>query len=343
MNEDGHTVSLRALLSHTAGATVGGFPGYPAGTDLPTNREVVAGSERTNTDPVTIKANPEREFNYSGGGFQIAQLWAEETSGEEFAALMQRLVLGPVGMTLSTFEQPLTDTQNVAAAHTGRGEPVEGGWHSYPEQAAAGLWTTPTDYLRFVSALMAAAGGDGSAGLPIAAATAVTTPVSSDYGLGLGVNTLEDGRTVWRHGGANRGYRCFVQVLPGARDAVVVMTNGSGGSTVAIDVMRTLNTAYGWPGEAPRTIERVAVTPKQLATYTGRYVLEEDPDVILTVAVQGQDLTATDPEGRVYRLVPIGEGRFVTLDDGEKVTFTAEDETMVAMFGRFRAVREATE
>ncbi|MEO0451243.1 MAG: serine hydrolase domain-containing protein, partial [Pseudomonadota bacterium] len=92
INASGKPVTLRALLSHTNGATVSGFPGYPPSGPVPTNLDLIRGSESSNTDPVTFTPIEEGVRRYSGGGYQIAQAWAEEASGEDFALLMDRLI-----------------------------------------------------------------------------------------------------------------------------------------------------------------------------------------------------------------------------------------------------------
>ncbi len=248
INPKGVTVTLRKLLSHTAGATVHGFPGYPTTVVLPTNLEVILGSEHTNTDPVVIAPDPDSAFRYSGGGFQIAQAVAEGVSGQPFAPLMDALILAPVGMTKSTFAQPLPAARHaeVARAHHGSGTPVEGGWHVYPEQSAAGLWTTPTDYIRFVLALSQAAQGDRNVGIDPEVARAVTTPVTDQYGLGIRILS-ENGEFRLRHDGANEGYRCTFAAYPSRGDAIVVMTNSDNGALVASEILRDVAAAYGWP------------------------------------------------------------------------------------------------
>jgi CubicO group peptidase (beta-lactamase class C family) len=112
-----HKVTLRHLLTHTAGLTVPGFPGFPPGATLPTIPQVLDGVPPANTAPVRNDAEPGVRWNYSGGGIIVAQLLATDVTGEPFPALMQRLVLGPMGMTRSTFESswPATRIRETAA------------------------------------------------------------------------------------------------------------------------------------------------------------------------------------------------------------------------------------
>ena len=329
VNPDARPVSLRRLLSHTAGATVQGFPGYPAGTPLPDTLELVGGSERTNTPAVEISFDPDNAWRYSGGGFEIAQLWAEQASGEDFAELMQRLVLDPVGMPSSSFALNWPETfaeGGVARAHGWDGEPIAGGWHLHPEQAAAGLWTTPSDYARFLIALMAAADGQTGRGIEPGIAQMMTTAIASDYGLGIGTG-IHLGERRLDHGGGNEGYRCQQLALPDRGDAIVVMTNGNNAINLIADINRTAEIAYDWPHNETRTEQ---ISPQALAGFAGTYTARGEDQPILRLEATDADLRGVF-YGRIhFRLVPIGEARFVDPVDAEDFRFTPEDGVMVA-------------
>ena len=132
---EGDRVTLRRLLSHTAGLGVPFFPGYEPGTDVPTLVQVLDGAPPAVTDPVCVEHPPGEGFRYSGGGYALVQLLIEDVTGRSLAEAARTLVFGPLGMSRSTFEQR------------------DGAWHRYPEQAAAGLWTTAADLARFVGAV----------------------------------------------------------------------------------------------------------------------------------------------------------------------------------------------
>jgi CubicO group peptidase (beta-lactamase class C family) len=161
-------VSLRQLLGHTAGTGVRFFPGYPQHAPVPTLRQVLDGVPPSVT-PAVRADDPARhaKFRYSGGGYAVIQQLIADITGQPFASAARALVLEPLGMTLSTFEQPLPVGLRQAAARTD--------WHVYPESAAAGLWTTPDDLARFVRALQAALAGHDSPVRP-QAATGLLTP-----------------------------------------------------------------------------------------------------------------------------------------------------------------------
>jgi CubicO group peptidase (beta-lactamase class C family) len=256
-NTNGQSVTLRRLLSHTAGLSVDGYPGYRPGTSVPTIVQSLKGEPPSNTPAVRLVDAPGAKFSYSGGGYSVAQLLMTETAGTGFARLIERAVLGPAGMTRSSFAQPLgPDARRAAAGHDADGRTVPGGGHLYPEQAAAGLWTTPSDYARFLIALQRSWAGKPGALLKPETAQAMMTPVLGTSG--LGVNVIRRGeRTAVVHGGSNEGFRCqFVMFLDGAREGAVVMTNGENGAILLGDVLQAIERSYGW---APRPARPVVV------------------------------------------------------------------------------------
>jgi CubicO group peptidase (beta-lactamase class C family) len=138
-------VTLRRLMSHTAGLTVHGFPGYDVDAVVPSVVQVLNGEKPANTDPIRVDIVPGTKSRYSGGGVTIEQLLMMDVTGKQFPALMRELVLDKIGMTDSSYEQPLPSARAAmtAGGAYADGKPVHGKWHIYPEMAAAGLWTTP--------------------------------------------------------------------------------------------------------------------------------------------------------------------------------------------------------
>lgn len=320
LNPEGLPITLRALLSHTNGANVHGFPGYAEGADVPSTLEVITGSGRTNTPAVVLtRPDPGNPYSYSGGGYTLAQYWAEQVSGEDFAALMQRLVLDPIGMEASMFAQPLPEALaggNVAAAHDGQGTEIPGRWHTYPELAAAGLWTTPSDFGRFLLALS----GKGD-GIDPAVAAEVTKPVTRDYGLGIGILTY-DGEVSLQHSGGNAGYTCYGLVWPGRGDAMVVMTNSDNGFRLYREILQTAGTLYGWPSRAAEPRQRAVLEAAELAALAGQYVIEGTADVILDFSAGAGDLIGASPIAGNFRAVPVGGGLLVDPENGFEIGYT---------------------
>src|SRR5262249_26326956 len=144
-------VTLANLLSHTGGLTVHGFPGYEAGAKLPSLPEVLDGRAPANTPAVRVDTEPGTIYRYSGGGVTIEQLAVEDVAGRPFDATARAAVLAPLGMTDSPYPHPPPEGWRAKAAtgYRNDGTAIPGKFHTYPEQAAAGLWTTPTDLAKF--------------------------------------------------------------------------------------------------------------------------------------------------------------------------------------------------
>ena len=246
-------VTLRRLLSHTAGLTVSGVPGYAMSKPIPTAVQILKGEPPSNTPAVVSFEPPGQGFAYSGGGYTVAQLLMVEAGGEPYPALLKRLVLRPAGMRSSTFEQPLPArlVRNSASAHGVRGLVYPGTPNTYPEYAAASLWTTPSDYGRFMIALQTAHAGGQRRLLRQTSARTMMTPILGGYGLGMALGRRE-GRTTFEHGGGNLGFQCYAfAFLDGSRQGAVVMTNSDGGGILVGEIIRALGNSYGWGEAAP--------------------------------------------------------------------------------------------
>jgi len=254
----GAPVTLRELLAHRAGTTVHGFPGYPAGAPLPTVEDILAGRAPANTEAVVVDTPPGTAWRYSGGGYTVVQKLIGDVTGRPFAQVLADEVLRPAGMTNSRFAQPLSSVELARAAlpHDAMGHPLPGGPRTYPELAAAGLWSTPTDLLHYAVAVRDSAQGKRGALLDQQLATQMLTPGKGDYGLGLEVHGAPDNRDA-SHGGSNMGYEDFLVSFTGTGDGVAVMTNGAQGNELALEITRSVAAAYDWPRY--RTIERASV------------------------------------------------------------------------------------
>lgn len=239
-------ITLRQLLSHTSGATEHGFSGYSKSEDLPTSLEIVMGSERTNTRSIRLKKKKGR-FSYSGGGYQILQLFVEGQTGRPFDKAMKDMVLTPLGMGRSSFSQPIDPiairpltiaTADVQTASLlSFSSETKKTWNNYPEQAAAGLWTTSSDFALFGAALQRAYAGEDLLGVPNDHLAQLFVPVSDGYGLGLALQYASDGTlSYFGHSGGNLGYRCIFRSFPGKNEGVVVMTNAPSGERLMMEI-----------------------------------------------------------------------------------------------------------
>ena len=194
-------VTLRRLLNHSAGLTVHGFRGYAQGEAVPTLPELLDGKKPANSAAIRVDVVPGTLWRYSGGGYEVMQQLVTDVAGKPFVQLAKEIVLDPLGMTHSTFDQPLPGRLegNAASGHNGAGKVIPGRWHTYPELAAAGLWTTPSDLARVVMELQ-----QGGHILKPATHNAMLTKVLGNYGLGLGLGET-DGQKSFSHGAPTKG------------------------------------------------------------------------------------------------------------------------------------------
>jgi len=239
-------VTLRRLLSHSAGLSMHGVPEFAAGAEIPTLVQILNGEFAAATEPVRLVAEPGSVHRYSGGGYIVLQLLLTDIAGEPFAPLARELVLQPAGMSSSTFEQPLPERlrHKAAVGHHSDGTPIRGFWHTLPEQATGGLWTTPRDLASFMIEVWRSYHGQSERLLPQQLARLMLTRQIEEFGLGFSLPSVGVAR--FQHGGGNAGYRCHTVLSVGAADGVVIMTNGDAGEQVIWELFEAIAQAYGW-------------------------------------------------------------------------------------------------
>lgn len=286
-HSDGQPVTLRRLLNHSAGTSVHGFRGYASGEAVPTLLELLDGASPANSAAVRVTSAPGAQWRYSGGGFSIVQLLMTEASGKPFAPLMKESVLDPIGMKNSTYEQPLPATLHAQAAtgHDARGVPVKGKWHTYPEQAAAGLWTTPTDLARFALELHNASAGKSNKVLSKSMAAQMLTRLKGEFGLGITVGGTPEAPS-FSHGGSNEGFKTMLFAFTSSGQGAVVMTNGDAGAALGPEILRSVSAEYGWSDfkVSERTV--AAVAPELLARYAGTYQMDSVSFIVTAVGTR---------------------------------------------------------
>jgi CubicO group peptidase (beta-lactamase class C family) len=210
-------ITLRRLLSHTAGLSVPGYVGLDPSRPLPSTLEEIDG--RGEAPAVGAVDDAGSSLRYSGGGYTVAQLWAEQAAGRPFAQLMDETVLQPLGMTQSTFAQA-APPPGALGGHDAAGRAVPS--YRYAALAAAGMWSTAPD----IGRLLAFALSED----PTARAMRAAQPATGGtWGMGLERRTLEDGRTVVEHEGVNRGWHARIVGDPRSGWGLVVLTDSDAG------------------------------------------------------------------------------------------------------------------
>jgi CubicO group peptidase (beta-lactamase class C family) len=239
-------VTLGRLMSHTAGLTVHGFPGYDADDPLPTLLQVLNGEKPANTDPIRVDTVPGTQWRYSGGGVTIEQLLMMDVTRKPFPSLMHDLVLDKIGMIDSSYEQPLPAARAAmtAGGTNGDGTEVHGRWHVYPEMAAAGLWTTPTDLAKFAIEIALSKQGKSNRILSQKITNEMLTPVMNNVGLGFFLDKDNPGQ--FGHDGADRGFQALLTMNTDTGAGLVIMVNSDNGTSLANHIVRRVAKEYAW-------------------------------------------------------------------------------------------------
>jgi CubicO group peptidase (beta-lactamase class C family) len=319
----GAVVTLRELLSHTAGITVHGFPGYSAGAPIPTLVQILNGEKPANTDPIRLEAAPGTHWKYSGGGYTVMQQLLLDVSHQPFPKLLHDTVLAPIGMTRSAYEQPLPVELRSGAAtpYKADGAPVDGGFHTYPEMAAAGLWTTPTDLAQFAIEIQRSLRGDANRVLSTEMTKQMLVAGQGNYGLGLEIGGSSE-NPYFTHGGVNEGFEGVFVAYQRSGDGAVVMTNAQGGLLLAYEVVRSIASVYGWPDFRPIVRTTAKVDPAVLSTYTGVYELT--PTFSITITLENGQLMEQATNQRKFLLFPESQSEFFLKVVDARIEFFGE-------------------
>jgi CubicO group peptidase (beta-lactamase class C family) len=243
-------VTLRRLLSHSAGLTVHGFPGYAMNEPVPTLVQVLDGEKPANTAPVRVDFVPGTRYRYSGGGVTIEQQLILDVTGKAFPEFMRETVLKRAGMDDSTYEQPLpADRRSLAATGTrSDGKAVQGRFHVYPEMAAAGLWTTPTDLARFAIEIALSKFGKANRILSQKMTREMlTSQIKADDGtVGLGFFLEDAVGDRFGHNGADEGFQALLTMSSETGKGIAIMGNSDAFFQVAAYVEEAVAHADEW-------------------------------------------------------------------------------------------------
>lgn len=311
-------VTLKRLLGHVAGTSVHGFQGYRHGDPLPTLVNILNGEAPSNSPPVVVDQTPGSAWRYSGGGYCVASQLILDVKGGTIPQHMYDLVLAPLGMSRSTFEQPLPASlsHNAASGYVPDGSMTVGKWHIYPEISPDGLWTTAIDLAHFVIDMQKTLATDSGKVLRRTTALQMVEPLLEPYG-GVGLMIDErNGERYFEHGGWNEGF-CG-QVVGHLRNGkgAVILINANQPAFMG-EVMRSIARAYDWPEYIPQYKE-VPMDAAALTTLTGRY--RGGNDNMVTIAMRKGKLFREPLREAPTELVHIGDGVFVSrLDERRRV------------------------
>ncbi|HEY2469073.1 MAG TPA: serine hydrolase [Terracidiphilus sp.] len=325
----GKPITLRELLTHTGGTTVHGFPGYASNEPVPTLVQVLNGEKPANTPAIRSEAAPGARWNYSGGGYTIMQQVLLDTTKEPFPKLLHDTVLAPIGMTRSTYEQPLPQNlrDNAAVPYRGDGKPVEGGAHAYPEMAAAGLWTTPTDIAKYALEVVHSLDGKANHVLSQDMTRQMLTPGMGHWGLGLEIGG-SDANPYFSHGGVNEGFVNIFYMYEKNGNGAAIMTNGDAGGQIGDELIHSIAAEYHWPDFQPTVRTAIAVDPKVLEQYTGTYALFKEFDLVVTLE-NGQLMTQATGQGK-FPIYAETETKFFPIVIPAEIEFVKDDQGKIS-------------
>jgi CubicO group peptidase (beta-lactamase class C family) len=318
-------VTLRLLLSHQAGTSqLSYFGSLPDQKPLPSVVDIVSGQPSAGSRAVAVNREPGTGFQYSGGGYMVAQLAMMDATGQSFEALTESLLFRPLQMRSTTFAQPLPPALAARAAWAYsvsswfKGVPLV-----YPQQSAAGLYSTPSDLARFLIEVQQAYRGRGKVLTQTTAQAMLTPQVEVSMGtyreqMGLGAFLLQRADKTdlssqyFEHTGVNAGFLAYAMgSVVGGNGVVIMMNNNNGADELGKELRRAVAKVYGWPGFLPPAIQPTPVPAQTLDAYAGRY--RRGPDEVVSFRRQGNHLVETINAGPEILTYPVG---------GDTVAFT---------------------
>lgn len=324
---EGRPVTIRQLLSHTAGLNVHGFIGYSATDSLPTINQILNGESPANSEAVRPVFPVGTQFEYSGGGYAVLRKILDDQLSGNYDSLMQALVLGPLHLRRSSFSLPLSASwKDIALGHDRDALPLPGGYYRYPEKAAGGMWSTAGDIARIILRIQQDLRGGPSPYLSKTSVQELLRPVLNNYALGFGILERGGERYFW-HEGESYGYNAIYYGSFSSGRGVVVLTNAypENGQPFLRELVNSVATAYGWPDFYKPVRKKLAkLLPAQLAQYAGEYISTDPPVTIRVTAEEGELYLMARRKERMY---PLGNDRFFLASaPDDLVVFSASED-----------------
>ena len=330
-------VTLRMLLSHSAGTSQSSYFGFTPAQLLPGITEILSGAKISETRPVVVNSEPNKEFRYSGGGSMIAQLALMDVSKKSFSDLTQQLLFYKLGMYNSTFEQPVPmkfkkqSAWAYSSASWFKGMP-----YVYPQQAAAGLYSTPTDLAKFFIDVQQSYLGKGKI-LSKELTKKMFTPqqMVSDGAykeqIGIGPFLIQrtdnkDPRGVYfEFTGVNAGFLAYgIAGITGGNGVVIMLNSGDDVNGLGKEIRRAVAKVYNWTNFLPTEINPFTLTDNELDKFTGRYRM--GPDEVLYLRKEKNYLVENINEGNNIYCFPVSKDSIVFTDYNIKAGFAKNEQ-----------------
>lgn len=346
---EGEKVTLRRLLSHTAGLSVRSFEGYCtalAEQAIPDIVQILKGENPASNVPIESYDFPGNNFSYSGGGYVVAQKMMEDVTQKRFLNLASEIVFEPLKMESSTYALiwPKNTSYDIAIGYSVEG-PIAGNWKIYPESAAAGLWTTPSDLARFVIEIQNAFHGRPNS---ILSSNSVKEMLrqqpNSKIGLGFKVNPLNSNVLEFSSSGLNHGYSAYLVGFTETGQGAVIMTNSTNSGKLMLEFLRSIADTYNWPqghNHQSRIMKPILMDIDCYQKYVGQFELirnhPSDAFVIATLYIEDSRLFINlSFEDKKFELIPESETRLFTIEGEFEVEFTQNNNELEIMGMRAR-------
>jgi CubicO group peptidase (beta-lactamase class C family) len=283
-------ITLANLLSHSAGLSVHGFRGYAKGESVPTLVQILDGQSPANNPPIRSQFAPGQRVQYSGGGTTISQLIVTDVTGKSYDTYMRDNVLKPLGMTTSFYAQPgATNNSLLATGYKGNGDEVKGKYHVYPEQAAASLWTNPTELAYYIIETQLSLEGKSAKVLTQEFTKLRLNPYMETAGLGVFIDTKGNDK-YFQHSGGNEGFRSQYFGSMANGNGVVVMVNSDNGAIIR-EIIGSVAGVYGWNDFYNTPIKKIiTLSENKLKAFEGYYESQVNKNTYIQFTIKENQL-----------------------------------------------------
>ncbi len=315
-------VNFDNLFKHTAGITAGGYLGYESGQEIPTDVQILLGQEPANSKAIEVTQVPGAGLSYSGGGYTLAEVALQDIHSRPFADIMHDWLLAPANMIQADFNQNLPESVQglIALGHGTNGVPVAGGWHIHPEQAAAGLWATPSDLATLLIELYLGY-QDGTELFPKKMLRDLFAQQEHNHAYGFRlVGTGKQQFIV--HYGATVGYRAGMTINLHTGNGAVFMANSDYAWHLGMDFFRAVAKQYNWPQFQQESAVLRKVANGYREQFIGNYLFSQWNSLV-SVTVEDSQLFLGFPNGDKYKMLPIegDQHAFAQTQTGTKIDF----------------------
>ena len=327
----GKKITLANLLSHTSGIGVHGFLGYNRNSKIPSLLEILDGKVPSISPAIRSTIEPNVEYQYSGGGITISQLMIEDISKQPYHLFMQKNVLSPLGMTNSFYNQPPNNNKLklLATGYDNDGNEIKGKFHVYPTQAAAGLWTTPTDLAKYMIDIQLSLKGKSNKVLNKSYAELHTNRFLQNADVTLGSFKQErNGESYFFHDAGNDGFRgLYFGSIEGGNGIIVTVNSDNG--AIIYELLNSVANVYNWKGwDKPKNVKTIAIDKSLYNNYKGLY--EVDSTFIeITEEKDGLYYYAQGQKAKMYFTSTVD---FMNIEFASEKTFIIENSLKVVGF-----------